>query len=97
MSAKRKRKRRQLSRSNKPQSTEPYGPGGKFVSAGWAVVLVLMVATYFGYQAQMMRQGYAHMPVLWLVILVILVLMAIGMTMQWYGSKSDRTERSKRP
>ena len=63
----------------------------------WVVALVLIGATYLSYQAKMMRQGFAHLSVAWLFILVILVLMAIATTVQWYGSKSDRTERSNRP
>lgn len=93
MSAKRKKKRRRPSRSNKHQGPEYYGPGGKTVSVVWAVVLVLIGTTYLGCQAQMMSQGYVHIPVLWLVILVILVLMAVGMTVQWYRSNADKTPK----
>lgn len=54
MSAKRKKKRRRLSRSYKPQGARYYGPGGKTVSAVWAVVVFLIGTTYLGYQAQML-------------------------------------------
>lgn len=96
MPSKRNKKRKHSYRSKKPQPTTLYRPGGKFVLAAWAVTLVLIGGTYLGYRAQMIRQGYAHLSVAWLVILFLLVLMAIGVMVQWYGSKTSKTEKDNR-
>jgi hypothetical protein len=49
----------------------------------WVATTVLVGITYFSYRSQMDQKGYAHLPVLWLLLLVVLVLVAIGITVQW--------------
>lgn len=61
----------------------------------WVVTAVLVGITYFGYRSQMDQKGYAHLPVPWLLLLMVLVLVAIGVTVQWLFHQGRALRNSK--
>lgn len=59
------------------------------------VTVILIGITYFGYRFQMNQKGYAHIPVMLLILLGVLVLIAIGITVSRFGSQGRTSQKYK--
>lgn len=95
MCARRKKKRRRPSRREHRHPSESFQPGGGTVLAVWGIVLLHLAATYYSYRSQMNQQNYAHLSVAWLVMGVVMLAIAIGITVQWRGSKAGNAKKDK--
>ena len=93
--SKRRDKRRRIQRRKNPGPPKPSGVVGWFVFWVWVVTVVLIGITYFSYRYQMNQNGYAHLYVQWLAILGLLLLVAVGFTVRWAGSRRDRTPKNE--
>jgi hypothetical protein len=82
-----------MSHNKSSNPTKSTGAGGWFVCLVWIVTVVLIGITYFSYRYQMNQNGYAHLYVQWLAIVGILLLVAVGFTVRWAGSRRDRTPK----
>ncbi|MGB5835280.1 MAG: hypothetical protein WBG92_25290 [Thiohalocapsa sp.] len=90
MASNRRKQRKRTSQSDKPERRRPGSVGGWFVLGFWVVTLALLVATAFSFQSQMAQKGYAHVSLIWAVVLVGLVVMGIVFTARWAYARRNQ-------
>lgn len=93
--SKRKDKRGRMQRRKHSETPKSTAPGGGCLVGLWAVSVLFGGLAYFNYRFQLGQKGYAHLPVVWLVIPAVLMLTAIAVTVQWFGRRSQTRRRDK--
>ncbi len=90
MARTRNRKRKQVARTAKQQNSRCGSPSGWSLIGLWALTPILMWATRVSQRSQIAQKGYAHVPLLWIIVLLGLAVMTIVLTVQWYRVYRDR-------